>query len=348
VAIFVGNEMKQIVVEKPGGYSSFVIKTRNSERAPHGHYNVGVKYIGVNYADVIIREGYYTAAKGLYPLVPGFEYSGVILDVGEGCKEFGVGDEICGVTLFGGYSTEIVAKESSMRRLPEGWKLEEAAALLVPNLTAYHAINNVAHMKGNETILIHSAAGGVGSALLQQAKELGCRTIAVVGRPEKKAAAEQYGASHVIVKSDLLWAEVDRIAPGGIDVVFDANGLTTPKPGYDRLKLGGRLVIYGFAELFPRGKRPWLPTLAYRSLKVPKFRIRKMTSTNRTIAGFNIAFLFEREDLSGPALDYIVKSASSGSIQKPPIRVFDFNEVIDAHKHLESGDSIGRVVLAVH
>ena len=265
----------------------------------------------------------------------------------KGAQKFNVGDEICGVTLFGGYSTEIIARESSLRRLPEGWKLEEAAALLVPNLTAYHAINNVAHIKDAETILVHSAAGGVGSALLQQAKELGCKTIAVVGRAEKINAAERFGASHVIVKSDQLWAEVDRIAPGGLDVVFDANGLTTPKPGYDRLKLGGRLVICGFAELFPRGKRPWLPTLAYRSLKVPKFRIRKMTSTNRTIAGFNIAFLFEREDLSGPALDYIVNGASGGKIHKPTLKIYDFNEATDAHKYLESGDSIGRVILAV-
>ena len=79
--------MKQIVIERPGGYSSFVIKTRKIEKPTHHQYRIEVKYIGVNYADVIIREGYYTAAKGLYPLVPGFEYSGVIAEAGEGCAK---------------------------------------------------------------------------------------------------------------------------------------------------------------------------------------------------------------------------------------------------------------------
>jgi NADPH:quinone reductase-like Zn-dependent oxidoreductase len=340
-------DMEAVVIEKPGGYSSLVLRSKDDPELKSGQYLVSVKYIGVNYADVIIREGYYTAARGKYPLTPGFEFSGVVEKAGPGTSAFEIGDEVCGITLFGGYSTKVAAEELYLRKVPDGWSLKTSAVLLVPHLTAYHALQNVAHAKPKERILVHSAAGGVGTALLQQAKDLGCKTIGVVGSKAKIDTAKHYGADHVVLKSDDLWNEVDKISPDGLDVILDANGLTTPRPGYDRLSLGGRLIIYGFAELFPRGKRPWLPTLAYNALRVPRFRIRRLTSTNRTIAGLNIAFLFERSDLAKPALDYITDRAKRGILVDPPIKEFQFNEVAAAHKHLESGTSVGRSVLAV-
>ncbi len=339
--------MKKVIIEKPGGYSSLVMRTVDDPKPTAGQCIVSVKYIGVNYADIIIREGYYTAAKGRYPLTPGFEYSGTIKDVGSGVSQFKPGDEVCGLSLFGAYSTQVVAEEEYLRKIPNDWSMEQAAGLLVPNLTAYHALHNVAHAKRDEVLLIHSAAGGVGTALLQQAKDIGCSTVGVVSSTSKVETAKKHGADHVVLKEGDFWQKIDAVASDGFDIVFDANGLTTPRPGYERLKLGGRLVIYGFAELFPRGKRPWLPSLAYNAIRVPKFRIRKMTSTNRTIAGFNIAFLFDRSELAKPALDYIIDRAENGVIRKPSITAFNFNETILAHKHLESGTSHGRVVLKV-
>lgn len=339
--------MKKIIVDRPGGYLSLVIKDGKTPEPKADECLVDIKYIGVNYADIIVREGYYTAAKGLYPLVPGFEYSGIVAKTGSGVTKFSVGDRVCGITRFGGYVTQISIPQSSIRVCPDGWSLEQAAGLLVPNLTAYHGLFNVAHIRQGERVLVHSAAGGVGSALIQQAKAHGCTVYGVVGSQEKIAFAEQVGADHVTLKTGQLWKDLDKIAPDGFDVIFDANGLTTPRPGYDRLRLGGRLVIYGFAELFPRGKRPWLPTLAIRALRVPKFRIRKMTSTNRTIAGFNIAFLFDRTDLSDPALDHVLSLAQHGIVKKPPIKKYPFKEVVEAHKHIESGQSFGRIVLEV-
>ena len=184
-------------------------------------------------------------------------------------------------------------------------------------------------------------------ALVQQCADLGCRVVGIVGNKEKVGTVSDANADEVIVRSDRLWDEIDDRCPEGFDVVFDANGLTTPKPGYKRLRLGGRLIIYGFAELFPKGGRPFLPSLIWKALRIPKFRIRNMTSTNRTIAGFNIAFLVEKNELAKPALDYILERASSGKIKPPQITAFGFSEVVNAHKYLESGNSIGRIVLEV-
>lgn len=339
--------MKKIIVEKPGGYLSLVIKDSSQPNPKDNECLVEIRFIGVNYADIIVREGYYTAAKGLYPLVPGFEYSGTVTQVGSKVTRFKVGDQVCGITRFGGYVTAIAALESSIRHVPNEWSLAEAAGLLVPHLTAFHALFNVAHVKPGERVLVHSAAGGVGSALIQQSKAHGCIVHGVVGSQKKQSAAESLGADHVVVKSKDLWQKLDELAPEGFDAIFDANGLTTPRPGYERLRLGGRLIVYGFAELFPRGKRPWLPMLAYRALRVPKFRIRKMTSTNRTIAGFNIAFLFDRVDLSDPALDRIIEMANNKLIKRPNIKLFPFKNVSESHKYLESGLSVGRVILEV-
>jgi NADPH:quinone reductase-like Zn-dependent oxidoreductase len=309
-------------------------------------YLVNVDYIGVNYADVIIREGYYTAAKGKYPLTPGFEYSGTVVDAGPKATEYKIGDKVCGITLFGGYSTCVVTDKYSIRKCPRNWTLQESAALLVPHLTAYHALNNVAHVKPGEVLLVHSGAGGVGTAILQQARHSECKTIAVVGNSHKVDTALRYGAASVIVKSEHLWEKIDQSVPDGFDVVLDANGLTTPREGFKRLKLGGRLVVYGFAEIFPRGKRPWLPSLVYNAMRVPRFSIWPLTSTNRMICGLNIAFLFDRRDLSQPALDYILNSAESGVLSPPELQEFSFNEAADAHRFLESGNSVGRVVLS--
>ena len=339
--------MQKIIIEKKGGYDRLIVRTVDVPELRPDQYRIAVKYVGVNYADIIVREGYYTAAKGKYPLCPGFEYSGIVETAPKGAKAFKVGDEVCGFTKFGAYATTIDVDESSIVKVPKGWSLKEAAGLLVTNLTAYHGLRNVAHAKPGELLLVHSAAGGVGTSLLQQAKDLGCETIGVVSTESKLDVARSFGAAHTLLKTGRLWSEIDKICPEGLDVIFDANGLTTPRPGYERLKLGGRLVIYGFAELFPRGKRPFLPTLAYRSLKLPKFGIRNLTSTNRAIMGLNIIFLVDRKDLARPALDYITKMASNGTIAKPLVTEFPFYDAASSHQHLESGKSVGKAVLKI-
>jgi NADPH:quinone reductase-like Zn-dependent oxidoreductase len=148
-----------------------------------------------------------------------------------------------------------------------------------------------------------------------------------------------------VIRGDCLWKDIDAISPHGFDAIFDANGVTTPKPGFDRLKLGGRLVIYGFAEMFPRGARPSKLSLAWNWMKVPLFSPLKMTASNRAVLGFNVVFLIDRAELARDGFDAIVGWMRDGSLKKAPVSAFPFARVADAHRALETGDTVGKLVL---
>jgi NADPH:quinone reductase-like Zn-dependent oxidoreductase len=167
----------------------------------------------------------------------------------------------------------------------------------------------------------------------------------VVGSPRKESAARDFGADAVVVRGPRLWEDLDRAAPDGFDAIFDANGVTTPRPGFERLKLGGRLVVYGFAEIMPRGGRPFLPRMAWNWLRVPRFSPLEMTAKNRAVMGFNVVFLTEKAELARDGFDAIARWAREGALKKPSITAFPVERAADAHRALESGETIGKLVL---
>jgi NADPH:quinone reductase-like Zn-dependent oxidoreductase len=337
--------MKRVVVRRPGGHEALELLDEADPLPGPGQYRVRVRAAGVNYADVIVREGYYEAAKGLYPLSPGFEFAGTVDASGPGAEGFGVGDRVFGFTRFGGYASVQLAEPGRLRRMPDGWEFAECAALPAVHFTAYHALFKVAKVSAGETVLIHSAAGGVGTALLQQARIAGLRAIAVVGSERKLSVAREFGASAAFVRGPRLWEDLDRAAPDGFDAVFDANGVTTPRPGFERLKLGGRLVVYGFGEIMPRGGRPFLPLLAWNWLRVPRFSPLEMTARNRAVLGFNVDYLTDNAELARDGFDAIARWAREGVVKKPPVTAFSAERAADAHRALESGETVGKLVL---
>ncbi|HXS99744.1 MAG TPA: zinc-binding dehydrogenase [Elusimicrobiota bacterium] len=337
--------MKRVVVRRPGGHEALELIEEADPVPAAGQVRVRVRAAGINYADVVVREGYYEAAKGHYPITPGFEFAGVVDAAGAGVSEFKTGDRVFGFTRFGGYSSVQICEPGRLRLIPDGWSFSESAALPAVQLTAYHALHKVAKVEKGETVLIHSAAGGVGTALLQQAKIAGLRSIAVVGSSNKERVARDFGADAVVVRGDDLWKQIDKVAPDGLDAIFDANGVTTLKPGFSRLNLGGRLVVYGFAEIFPRGRRPGFLGLAWNWLRVPRFSPLDMTATNRAVMGFNVVFLTDKASLAKEGFDAIAGWARSGELKKPPVTEFPVERVADAHAALESGETVGKLVL---
>jgi NADPH:quinone reductase-like Zn-dependent oxidoreductase len=334
--------MKRVVVRRPGGHEALELVEEKDPLPSPGQVRVRVRAAGINYADTIVREGWYEAAKGKYPLTPGFEFAGVVDNAAGGFKP---GDRVFGFTRFGGYSSVQLAMSGRLRLMPADWSFADCAGVPAVHFTAYHALFQAAKVSRGETLLIHSAAGGVGTALLQQAKIAGCRTVAVVGSARKAAVAKEFGADAVVVRGPSLWKDVDKAAPDGFDAIFDANGVTTPRPGFQRLKLGGRLVIYGFAEMFPRGKRPSSLSLAWNWLRVPRFSPLEMTATNRAVLGFNVVFLTDRAELAKDGFDAISGWMAKGLLKKPPVTEFPVERVADAHRALEAGDTVGKLVL---
>lgn len=340
--------MKAVVVDKPGGHERLVLRDLPSAPLAASEVRIAVSAIGVNFADCVVRMGHYEAAKGKYPITPGFEFAGTVAEAGAAVTHVRQGQRVFGFTRFGAYASEVVVPEHQAYPIPEGWTEEEAAGIPAVFMTAWYALRRVARVEAGERILVHSAAGGVGIALCQLASLLRCEVVGVVGMEKKVDVAKRYGAAHVVVRSDNLWRDLERVAPDGFDVIFDSNGVRTVKEGYERLRRGGRVVVYGAADILPRGSdKPNLLGLAINYLKVPRFSPFGMTLENRGLLGFNVVFLFDKLDIIRRGMGELVSWMAEGKIHKVPVTTFALERVVDAHRAIESGTTVGKLILTV-
>lgn len=341
--------MKKIVIHKPGNYQELKIEEFKTPEPNENEILIKVAYVGINYADILIRWGVYKSAKDFvgWPITPGFEVSGVVEKVGSNITKFKVGDRVFAATRFGGYATHIILPEELVFNLPNNLTLEQGAAFPAVYLTAYHALlQNVVIRKGAK-VLIHSCAGGVGSALLQLSKYLQFETTGVVGSTHKIEVAKKLGANHVIDKSSQdLWKEAEKISPKGYDVILDANGASTLKDSYMHLAPTGKLLCYGFHSMLPKtGGRLNYFKLIWTFLKTPRFNPLDMTDKNKSLVTFNLSYLFDKKDMFIEAVEHMVKLIESGDLKGPQVTVYDFEKVGIAHKALESGSTTGKIVL---
>ncbi|MFQ6037575.1 MAG: zinc-binding dehydrogenase, partial [Candidatus Aminicenantales bacterium] len=286
--------MKKIVIHKPGGFDRLKIESFPDPTPGEGEVLVTTRAIGVNYADCVVRMGYYASAKKYvgWPITPGFEFAGEVEEVGPGVRDLPEGTRVFGVTRFDAYATHVVVPRTQVYPMPENLSFVEAGGFPVIYLTAYYGLFLVVKIFPESTILVHSAAGGVGSALLQLCRLKGWKTIGVVGSSHKVAAAKEMGADVVVDKSrEDLWKAVEAHAPEGCDVVLDGNGTATLRGSYTHLKPTGKLISYGFHSMFPRkrGVANFLK-LAIGYLRTPLFHPIRMHNQNRSIATFNLSF----------------------------------------------------------
>ncbi|MFL5347744.1 MAG: medium chain dehydrogenase/reductase family protein [Hyalangium sp.] len=314
-----------------------------------GEVVVATEAIGVNYADCIIRMGLYASAKEFvgWPITPGFEFAGTVAAVGEGVTDLAPGAKVLGVTLFGGYSTHVAVPRHQVFLLPSRLDVAQAAGFPTAFLTAYYALFELAHPRPGANILVHSAAGGVGSALVQLGRIAGCRVVGVVGSSHKVETARAMGADVVIDKSrEDLWKAAEQASPKGYDVVLDANGVSTLPQSYEHLASPGKLIIYGFHSMMPRqGGRPnWLK-LAWDWLRTPRYNPLTLTNDNTSVLAFNLSYLFERREILAEAMARLLAWVEEGKLVAPPVTRFPLDQVAEAHRAIESGTTVGKLVL---
>jgi NADPH:quinone reductase-like Zn-dependent oxidoreductase len=343
--------MKKIVIERPGGYRRLQIK-EFSRPAPQDHELLAeVSAAGLNFADIFIRLGLYKSAKEFvgWPITPGFEFVGRVAACGRDVTDLNPGDRVFGVTRFGAYATHLCVPRDQVFLIAADSKFtsDQWAAFPAVFLTAYHGLFQNFVVRPGMKILIHSAAGGVGGALLQLGKIAGCRLTGVVGASHKVSTAFDYGADHVIDKSkEDLWTRARKIAPDGFDVVFDANGPATLKQSYRHLAPSGKLVSYGFHSMLSThgGVANYLKLL-WQYLRVPRWSPLNMTQQNKSLIAFNLSFLFHRRDLLQEAMQDLIKWVEEGKIKAPAIQPYSFEQVAEAHRALESGTTVGKLIL---
>jgi NADPH:quinone reductase-like Zn-dependent oxidoreductase len=341
--------MRRISIPRAGSYDRLQLETTPDPVPRAGEVLVRTTAIGVNYADCLVRMGLYASAKEYvgWPITPGFEVAGVVDAVGEGVHDLAVGARVMALTRFGGYATHVVLPRDQVFAVPSGFDDAQAAGFPAVALTAYYALFDLANVRAGWKVLVHSAGGGVGCALVQLARIAGCEVVGVVGTSAKVATVQKLGAAHVIDKSkDDLWREARRLAPKGYDVVLDANGVETLGESYKHLASPGRLVVYGFHTMMPReGGRPRWGKLAADYVRTPRFNPLDMTNENRSVLAFNLSYLFEQKHVMTDALTRMSAWIAEGKLVSAPVTTFPLGRVADAHRAIESGTTVGKLVL---
>lgn len=350
--------MQKIVIRKKGGYSQLKIESAPIPQTKKGEVLVQAEACGVNFADTAVRLGLYQSADIYvgWPRTPGFEFAGKVASVGEGVTNWKLGDLVYGITRFGGYASHIVVPENQLFKIPKGFTPQQAAAFPAVYLTAFHALKQNFVLRPGMELLVHSAAGGVGIALVQLAKLLDCKVVAVVGNENKIPVAHAAGADRVVVRPKMklskMWGEIEGIAPKGFDAVFDANGISTFEGSFRHLKPTGKLVAYGFASnlhLTRDGNVNW-PKTIWDAIKTYPLTLRNfnplnMTNENKSLITFNLSFLFERMDLLSEGMHWLNEQAGLGQIPPPSVTPYPLTEAARAQQDIASGKTTGKLVL---
>jgi NADPH:quinone reductase-like Zn-dependent oxidoreductase len=342
------------LVRRAGSLDRVVRHTESLPNPGPDEVRVAIEAIGLNFADLFACLGLYSATPA-GAFVPGLECAGVVEATGPGePRRRGIvpGDRIIGLTRFGAYATAINLDVRYLWPLPPAWSFAEGAAFPVQALTAWYGLIELGALAPGDALLVHSAAGGVGLNALRIAEATGARVIATVGRPAKRDFLVEHcglAPAHVIVRDRRgFGTQLDHALAAldvdGLDVVLDAIAGPFFRPAYERLRPEGRLVLYGAADLMPRRARPDYLRLALKYLGRPRLDPLRMIAENKSVMAFNLIWLWDRVDRLTRAQEGV-----SRLTRRPPFvgQRFRFAEAPAALRYLQSGESIGKVVLEV-
>ena len=308
---------------------------------------VRTRAIGLNFAEVFARLGYYPGIPKP-PFVPGIEFSGIVEAAGSDVRGLKKGDRVFGITKHNAYAEYIAVPKDYLMRMPHAMTFEDAAAFGVASMTAYHGLVTLAHLRKEERLLIHAAAGGVGTAALQVAKHFGAIAYATVGSQAKMKVAEELGAEIVINYSDHDFADVIRNETDGrgLDVIFDSVGGKVMRKGWKLLAPMGRYVLYGFAAVAnERGVNKF--KALQESISVPLIYPPSMVTKNVSLVGFNLFFLSQKTEYLRKAMTQLLQWYEKGILRPIVGSVFPFDQIVEAQRFLQSRKSIGKVVVTV-
>ena len=329
---------------KAGSLKNLQQKTGQLDAPKATEVTVAVKAVGLNFADVFAIWGLYSATpKGEF--IPGLEFAGEVTAVGSEISSLSVGDRVMGITRFGGYTSALNSDQRYVIPLPSDWNYQEGAAYLVQVLTAYYGLINLGNLQAGYQVLIHSAAGGVGVWANRIAKKMGARTIGSIGSNSKISFCKAEGYDEVIVRSGSFKQDLEKAMDDkGLNLIMECIGGEIFKIGYDALAEEGRLIIYGSARYASRSDKPNYPKLLYQFFTRPKIDPQKMIELNKGILGFNLIYLYEKVELMHELLDKL----SEMNLGKPIVgQQFNFDNLVDAIKAFQSGQTMGKVVVNV-
>jgi NADPH:quinone reductase len=322
--------MKAIQLQEYGGPEVLEIVEIDRPVPTGREVLIEIKAIGVNYADTARREGQYVVKTPL-PFIPGAEIAGIIAAVGEKVTTVKPGMRVVTLIESGGYAEFALADERSLIPLPEQLDSQNAVALPLQGLSAYHVLKTMGRLEKGETVLVHAAAGGVGTLSVQLAKLFGAgKIIATASSSEKLELARQMGADVLVNYTEPNWVEQVLEATGGkgVDVALEMVGGDVFNKTLKCLATFGRLVVFGAAS-------------GEQSRMYPS----SLMARNQSIIGFFLPQIMRKPELLQTSLVELLSYLGEGRLKLTIGGVFPLEEAADVHRLLQSRKTTGKLIL---
>src|SRR5438552_12393452 len=310
----------------------------------NGQVLVRVKAAGLNFADILARQGLYPDGPRK-PCVMGYEVSGVIEEVGDEVDRSLIGKPVIAMTRFNGQAELVTVSAQQVFPKPEHLTFEQAAAIPVNYLTAWALLVVMGGLRKDEAVLIHNAGGGVGLAALDIAKHIGAKTFGTASASKHEFLKER-GLDHAIDyrKQDWLPVLMDLTQKRGVELVIDPLGGKSWKKSYRALRTTGRMGVFGMSTASASGIRGKLRALKALA-QTPRFHPLSMMNRNRGVFGLNLGHMWrEGEKVAGWTRE-IMDGVAEGWIRPHVDRAFRLDQIAAAHRYLEERKNIGKVVL---
>ena len=323
--------MQAIVATEAGGPEVLELRTRPDLEPGPEEVRIAVRAAGVNRADLLQRQGHYPAPPGASDTI-GLEVAGEVVGVGPRVQRWQAGDRVVALLAGGGYASEVVVPAGQLVPLPEGVDPVVAAGLIEVAATVASNLE-LAGLTAGDRLLVHGGSGGIGSFAIQYGVARGATVLTTAGSEEKLDYCRSVGAELAVSYRDDWSTAVAAFTDGqGVDVILDVMGARYLEPNVGALATGGRLVVIGLQG----GQRG---TLDLGLLLRKRGHVIATNLRGRPVAEKSeICALVERE---------VWPLITSGAIRPAPITTFPLAEAAAAHRRLESGDNLGKIVLVV-
>ena len=336
--------MRAVVTTANGDVRVMKVQEQPDPTPKRGEVLVRVKAAGLNFADILARQGLYPDGPPK-PCIMGYEVSGVIESTGEAVDRELVGQAVIAMTRFKGQAELVAVPEMQVFEKPANLSFEEAAAIPVNYLTAWALLVVMGGLQKDEAVLIHNAGGGVGLAALDIAKHIGAKTYGTAS-PSKHQFLKQRGLDHPIDYRNQDWLPVllELTNGRGVELVIDPLGGKHWEKSYRALRTTGRMGMFGMSVASASGIRGKLRAMKAMA-QMPRFNPLKLINRNRGVFGLNLGHMWgEGEKVAGWTGE-IMRGVAEGWIRPHVDRTFPFAQIADAHLYLEERKNIGKVVL---
>jgi synaptic vesicle membrane protein VAT-1 len=338
--------MRQIWITKAGAPEVLQVREAPDPEPKAGEVRIRVEASGINFADIMGRMGMYPDLPPI-PIVPGYEVGGRVDAVGAGLDRTWIGRDVFAVTRFGGYADIVCVPLNQVFARPADMSATDGAAIPVNYFTAWILVAVMGSLKRGETVLVHSAGGGVGIAATQIAKHLGARVIGTASAA-KHGELRALGVDHLIdYRTEDFEARTRELTNGrGVELVLDAVGGESWKKGYRVLAPTGRLGMFGVSAAVSGKERSIIGMLAtLASMPWFQFNPLALMNANKGIFGVNLGHMWDEIDRQRGWADQLLDLWTKGVIKPKIARTFRFDEAGTAHHFIQDRGNIGKVLL---